>query len=313
MTTLSIVIREYNFVCTALVRSLLEQCEKETRLSGFEILLVDDGSTDARAVTENTVVTSWPHCRLIRHTGNAGRAVTLNTGIKEARGQVVILCDCDAEVASSAYISRYIDVFEHPENKIAVVCGGLKTSPKYLTKDNHLRYRYETQAARRGRSQYHDAYLYERFSTFNAAVRSDVFRTITFNEGFRQYGYEDTLFGISLQRHGIPMTYIDNPLIHTGMDSNAEYLQKTETALRNLHRFSALLAGHTALSRLSERLRRHHLAPLVRLWHRMFSGLERRNLLGRHPNLMLFQLYKTGYFMSLPPTGEHGRNGTPNG
>lgn len=299
MTTLSIVIREYNFACPALVRSLLEQCQKETRLSDFEILLVDDGSTTVETLAENRRITSWPHCRLIRHKQNAGRAVTLNTGIKEAKGQVVILCDCDAEVASSSYISRYIDVFDDPKNNVAVVCGGLMTSSKYLTEDNRLRYRYETKAAARGRAQYSDAYVYERFSTFNAAVRSDVFRRVMFNESIRRYGYEDSLFGIELQRQGIPMTYIDNPLIHTGIDSNADYLRKTETALRNLHHFSALFAGHTALSRTAERLRRYHLAPFVRLWHTLFSGLERRNLLGRHPNLLLFQLYKLGFFMSL--------------
>lgn len=299
MTTLSIVIREYNFVCTALVESLLEQCKKEARLKEFEILLVDDGSTNAETVAENSRITSWPHCRLIRHAENAGRATALNTGIRESKGAVVILCDCDAEVASPAYISRYIDVFDAPENKVAVVCGGLLTSPKYLTESNRLRYRYETQAARRGRAQYHDAYIYERFSTFNAAMRREVFSQIMFNEQLRQYGYEDSLFGISLQRRGIPMKYIDNPLIHTGMDSNAEYLQKTETALRNLHRFSALFAGHTALNRAAQRLNRYHLAPFVRFWHKLFSGLERRNLLGRHPNLTLFQLYKLGFFMSL--------------
>ena len=37
---------------------------------------------------------------------------------------------------------------------------------------------------------------------------------------------------------------------------------------------------------------------LIRLWHRLFGHLERRNLCGKRPCLKLFNLYRLGYYVS---------------
>jgi hypothetical protein len=37
----------------------------------------------------------------------------------------------------------------------------------------------------------------------------------------------------------------------------------------------------------------------IRLWHRLFGALERRNLCSNHPSLNVFKLYKLGYYLSL--------------
>lgn len=63
----------------------------------YEILLIDDGSTDAswrviqELAAENTAI------KAIRFNRNYGKSAALNVGFKEARGEVVITMDADLQ------------------------------------------------------------------------------------------------------------------------------------------------------------------------------------------------------------------------
>jgi len=59
--------------------------------SSYEVLVVDDGSTDDTA----EVAERYP-VRLIQHATNRGKGVAIRTGIGEARGENVVIMDADA-------------------------------------------------------------------------------------------------------------------------------------------------------------------------------------------------------------------------
>jgi hypothetical protein len=59
--------------------------------SSYEVLVVDDGSTD-----DTTDVAERYPVRLVRHTSNRGKGVAIRTGIAEAQGENVVIMDADA-------------------------------------------------------------------------------------------------------------------------------------------------------------------------------------------------------------------------
>lgn len=63
-----------------------------------------------------------------------------------------------------------------------------------------------------------------------------------------------------------------------------------------LHQFAGELKDYSPLLGMVGRLRSMHMLWLVRLFHRMFSGAELRNLCGNKPSLAVFKLYKLGFF-----------------
>jgi len=65
----------------------------------FEIVLVDDGSTDATAAEAFAAAAADPRVRVERHARNLGKGAALETGTRAARGAVVVYLDADLEIA----------------------------------------------------------------------------------------------------------------------------------------------------------------------------------------------------------------------
>lgn len=61
-----------------------------------EIIVVDDGSTDATAA-QLSRFTSEPWLKLVRHNGNRGKGAAIRTGLAHASGEYVIIQDADLE------------------------------------------------------------------------------------------------------------------------------------------------------------------------------------------------------------------------
>ncbi len=63
----------------------------------YEVLVVDDGSTDATASVLDELVRRWPHVRVIRHAHNRGYGAALRSGFRHATKELVFYTDGDAQ------------------------------------------------------------------------------------------------------------------------------------------------------------------------------------------------------------------------
>ena len=77
----------------------------------FEIIVVDDGSSDATAQIVTEIGESNPEIRLMSHDGNQGYGRALRTGLKSARGDAVFFTDADRQFRLTD-IGRLTEVFE---------------------------------------------------------------------------------------------------------------------------------------------------------------------------------------------------------
>lgn len=64
---------------------------------GFEVIFVDDGSTDATPQRLDTIVARWPRMRVVTLESNAGQTAALCAGIDQARGRYVVALDGDLQ------------------------------------------------------------------------------------------------------------------------------------------------------------------------------------------------------------------------
>lgn len=287
---ISVLIPTYNHVCVALVKGLAQQLEAVG--GDYEIIVADDGSTDAATVAENQVINTLPHCRYIVREENVGRAAIRNFLVREAQQPYVLFIDSDMTLISDDFIRRYLD-----SDCDTVIDGGVAIGGDPDTLKGNLRYRYEKAEEARHTAPERQKTPYQHLHPANLLVRRDLMLDHPFDERFRHYGYEDVLLGKSFREQRIPIAHIDNPLGFCTFETNADFVAKTEEGLRTLGQFRDDLRGYSRLLTLISNIHIPAVLTVIRLWHRLFGRLERRNLCGNRPSITVFKLYRLGYFI----------------
>jgi len=290
--SLSILVPTYNDLCVTLVDALRLQAESSG--ISYEILVGDDGSTDTNVIQTNQAINDWPHCRYILRTQNSGRASIRNFLAQQARYPYLLFIDSDMTIASTDFITRYLSVADAD-----VVIGGVSIDGSPEALKGNLRYLYEKAEEPSHTVEHRQQMPYQHLHTANLLIRRELMLAHPFDERFRHYGYEDVLLGKTLRQHRVPITHIHNPVSFSTFESNAQFVAKTEEGLRTLHQFQSDLRGYSRLLTLVSGIHISLILSLIRLWHRLFQKAERRNLCSSHPSLLVFKLYRLGYFLSL--------------
>ena len=302
---LSILLPSYNNVCVSLVQVLQRQADalrgKLDKPFRYEIIVADDGSTDAACIDANRVIGDMLNCRYLRMKQNVGRAQIRNVLISESSGDYVLLIDSDLFLCDDNYLYKYAT------STADVVYGGTRIGGEgFAMVDNeantehlkgNLRYIYEKKAEPSNRAVFRQLRPNQEISVCNLYARRDIMEAHPFDSRFKAYGYEDVLFGKRLAESGIEVTHIDNPVLINEFEPNSVFVKKTEEAILTLCRFEQDLEGYSNLKTKVTTLGRFIPLPLFRLWHRIMKNKEKRNLTGSKPSLLLFKLYKLGFFL----------------
>lgn len=291
---LSVLIPTFEYDCSDLVTALHQQCESLTQNDQleYEIIVVDDGSKGAVWQTVKATVESLNHCSFIRLEENIGRSRVRNFLAQRAQGERLLFIDSHMSIISTQYIQRYLTTD-------ADICQGGYVVEEDDKWDDNLRYRYERRARQLNRKHNDDTETNHDFHTSNFMVTRQLFLAHPLDESIRRYGYEDVLYGKQLADCGIKVTNIDNPVGFAHFESNSAFVQKTEEAIATLYELRDRIDGYSRLLAHEQKLKRWHVAPLLRSIFSLTRQKMRDNLCGSNPNLRIFDCYKLLLLLSL--------------
>lgn len=294
MESLSILLPVFNWDCTQLIKDLHFQ----GLVLGipYEIIVTDDCSTNKEIMERNRIVAeSHENCRFYGLPHNIGRAAIRNFMADQSRFEKLLFLDCDSAIKDKLFLQKYVEVAD----EASVICGGVIHPDEMPQEGVELRYLYEKNAAHERSAGFRSRNPYLRFTSFSFLIDKDVFMDIRFDESYVGYGYEDVQFGHELEKRGVSILHIDNPMAHLGLESNDAYLNKTRQAVLNAfdHRYeigdsSKLLSHYNRVVKLRMRW-------LFRVIWAFFQKRMEKNLLGTNPKLRIFSLYKLCYICLL--------------
>ncbi len=119
-----------------LLRACLE-CLARQEYSNFEVIVVDNGSTDG---SPDVVAQAFPRAHLVRNPDNRGFCAANNQGIAAARGEFVALLNNDAE-ANPQFLGALLSAFEgNPKVGMAAAKIVVWEDPTLIDKVGHLIY-----------------------------------------------------------------------------------------------------------------------------------------------------------------------------
>lgn len=294
ITELSILIPVYNHVCVELVRGLLAQCSEMPRGFRYEVVVIDDASTDIPAIKANNQLGEMENCRYLRLETNVGRSKIRNILAGKAKFSQLIYLDCDVKLVNDNFIRSYCESSVNAD----VVSGGVTLLPDPGMAKSNLRYRYERMCLPKFTVEKRTAKPHDGFRTSNFRVSRELILKIPFDERLLHYGYEDVLWGKSLLEAGIKIEHIDNPVAIDDFEPNREFIAKTEEGICTLAKFTDDVRGYSIIITVSDKLHRIGLEGLARCTFTMLKPLIKRAIItGINPNVILFQAYRVGCFL----------------
>jgi dolichol-phosphate mannosyltransferase len=88
----------------------------------FEIVVVDDGSTDASEAELRSLMTTRPWLRQIRHKESCGQSAAIHTGVTMARAPIIVTLDGDGQ-NDPAFVPVLITALEKGAPGVGLVAG----------------------------------------------------------------------------------------------------------------------------------------------------------------------------------------------
>jgi glycosyltransferase involved in cell wall biosynthesis len=297
---LSILIPTYNYETTTLVKVLNKQAIIEN--IEFEIVVGDDKSTDFEIIKNNQEINSIENCSYYKNVINLGRGCNLNELVKKAKFDWILFLDCDILPKNSNFIKNYIHCIQ--SNRDLVYFGGLIYDLKKPKNDEMLRWIYghkrESIALEKRKLK-----PYETTLTSNILIKKEVLMTYPFHSEIKNYGFEDLVFILELKKNEIKINHIDNPVFHLNLEKSIIFITKFESSLRNLKFLteSKIIESKDArFSMLYDKLNKLQLTFLFRLSFKYLKPFYLNNLTSKNPSLLVFDLYRIGYFCKIKAT-----------
>ena len=192
---ISIVIPTYNRlpILEKCLNSLEEQ-RIDSKIEGFEIIVVDDGSTDGTQAWLGKHLSSYPHVRLISQE-HGGPAKARNRGVENSLGDVIVFIDSDLVVDKFFLVSHATSLRKACEalgNRYCFTYGAVINTNNF---ENLTSESLKLQDI---------SWAY--FATGNVAIHKNILQIAgLFDVDFSLYGWEDLELGERLRQMGVKL------------------------------------------------------------------------------------------------------------
>ncbi|MCD6090802.1 MAG: glycosyltransferase family 2 protein [Bacteroidales bacterium] len=223
---ISVCIPIYNFNISPLLAELTKQLSRAD--IPVELVLIDDCSSIEFKRLNKSLCKKHTYIELEK---NIGRASIRNLFLQYARYENLLFLDCDSQIVLDDFLSNYIDSIKKTPNPI--ICGGRIYDPKKPERNKILHWKYGMHRESKP-SNIRNLYPSKSFMTNNFLISKQILSEIKFDERLNEYGHEDTLFGYQLKKKGFAIKHIENPVLNGDIESNIEFLGKTEKGIHNL-------------------------------------------------------------------------------
>ena len=172
----------------------LEQQQACPLIDRYEVVVVDDGSTDGTPDWLRQNATRFPHVRLIEQS-HGGPAEGRNRGVDHAQGDVIVFIDSDLVVTDSflsCHAGSLVSSWAERGDRLCFTYGAVVNTANF-----------EQPTAERHKLR---DLSWTYFATGNVAIDKEVLqRAGLFDTGFRLYGWEDLELGERLRRMGVKL------------------------------------------------------------------------------------------------------------
>ena len=192
---ISVVIPTYNRL--PILRKCLDALENQilnVEIHSFEIVIVDDGSTDGTVDWLRNNIETYPHLRLFEQS-HGGPALGRNLGVEKSKGELIVFIDSDL-VVDKFFLRNHIDSlfrsWEKLGNRKCFTYGSVINTSNFSNPNSEP---FKLQDL---------SWAY--FATGNVAIDKKLLeKSGLFDNSFRLYGWEDLELGERLRNMGVKL------------------------------------------------------------------------------------------------------------
>jgi len=288
---LSILIPVYNYPINVLWNSLFAVFQSFN--NPYEILFLDDCSTDVAIYKANkALVKNESNVVFEQADYNVGRATIRNRLAEKAQYSYLLFIDVDSKINNSNFLTSYWS----NRNTAKVIVGGTHYStcpnPSVSLRFYYGKAREEVLASKRNIKPY------DSLALNNVFIERQTFLEHKLDESIKNYGHEDTKFGLELKEKNISILHIDNSVEHIGLEENKVFLGKT---IKGVENFALLVQqGYAHDSKLYKTyflLKRLYLLKLFNFLYSFTSKIISNNLISSRPSMVCYDVFKLYHFI----------------
>ena len=192
---ISVVIPTYNRL--PILRKCLDALENQilnVEIHSFEIVIVDDGSTDGTVDWLRNNIENYPHLRLFEQS-HGGPALGRNLGVEKSKGELIVFIDSDL-VVDKFFLRNHIDslirAWKKLGNRKCFTYGSVINTSNFSNPNSEP---FKLQDL---------SWAY--FATGNIAIDKKLLeKSGLFDNSFRLYGWEDLELGERLRNMGVKL------------------------------------------------------------------------------------------------------------